>query len=109
MRVRKPLRNRVLAEAPETIAFQALAYLAARPELLEAFLAQSGLRPETVRAAAEAPGFLPAVIEHILANEALLIEFAGEQGIDPASVAAAHAKLTHAEEGADRVVKRRRN
>jgi hypothetical protein len=109
MCLKKPLRNRVLAEAPETIALQALAYLAARPELLEAFLAQTGLRPETVRAAAVAPGFLPAVIEHILANEAMLIEFADEQGIDPASVAAAHAKLTHAEGGADRVVKRRRN
>ena len=46
----------------------------------------SGLGPQSLRAAAGSPGFLAAVLEHVANDEALLIAFAAEQGIDPAEI-----------------------
>lgn len=78
---------------PETIAARALGYLAAEPERLGGFLALSGLDPSTVRTAARDPGFLPAVLDHLLGDEDLLIAFAEAEGLPPEAVAQARRAL----------------
>ena len=78
-------------EEAETIAVRALAFLAADPQRLARFLDLTGLRPDTLRAAAREPHFLARVLDHVAADEALLIEAAADQGIAPERFAAAHA------------------
>jgi hypothetical protein len=77
----------------EALAVQALSFLAAEPERLGAFLAETGLGPESVRAAASAPGFLSAVLDHLIGNEALLLDFAASRDLDPAAVVKAREVL----------------
>lgn len=81
-------------EAAEAIAVQALAYLGSDPDRLARFLALSGLDVADLRAAAAQPGFLAGVLDHFLADEALLTAFADEMGIAPVDVGRAHADLT---------------
>lgn len=76
-------------EAAEMLAIQALGFLAEEPERLDGFLAGSGIASDTIRAVAADPAFLAGVLEHMLANESLLIAFAHSAGIDPADVARA--------------------
>ncbi len=73
-------------EAAESLAVQALTYLGSDPERLGRFLSLSGLGPQSLRAAARAPGFLAAVLEHLASDEDLLLGFAADQEIDPAEV-----------------------
>jgi hypothetical protein len=80
-------------EEAEALATRAFAYLAAEPERIVRFLSLAGIAPDAVRRAATEPGFLPAVLDHFLNDEALLVAFAGEDGIDPAAVAAAKQAL----------------
>jgi hypothetical protein len=75
------------------MAAAALAFLAAEPERLSRFLALSGLDPVHLRQAAAEPGFLPGVMAHLSADEALLLQFAAEIGRPPEEVAAACALL----------------
>jgi hypothetical protein len=77
----------------ESLAVRALSFLAAEPGRLGAFLAETGLGPENVRAAASTPGFLPAVLDHLIADEALLLDFAAEHNLDPAAVVKARSVL----------------
>ena len=82
-----PLRpNR---EAAEMLAIQALAFIAEDPGKLSRFLGMTGIPHEEVRAAAGEPGFLAGVLEHMLADESLLVAFADSAGIDPAVIARA--------------------
>lgn len=74
------------------MAVAALAFLAAEPERLARFLALAGIAGADIRRAAREPGFLAAVMEHLMGDEALLLAFAGEQDVNPeAVVRAAHA------------------
>lgn len=85
--------NSFAAEAAEAVATQALAYIAGDPARLGQFLAESGLGPENIRAAASDPSFLPAVLDFILAHETELLDFAAHIGIDPRHVGAARRAL----------------
>lgn len=91
MRTRANLRPSA-AEA-EALAVAALSFLAEEPDRLSAFMAETGLGPENVRAAASTPGFLPAVLDYLIGNETVLIEFAAHQGIDPSAIPSARAAL----------------
>ncbi len=75
------------------LAVQAFAFIAEEPQSLSRFLEASGLSAERVRAASREPGFLTGVLEHILADESLLVAFAQGAGIDPADVARAAGAL----------------
>lgn len=86
-------RDRLSPEAAETLAVEALAFLAEDPETLGRFLSATGLGPETLRAAASEPGFLAAVLEHVMADEALLLVFAERRRIRPMMIAAARHML----------------
>ncbi len=76
-------------DAAETLAIQALAFIAEEPESLSRFLAASGLSVEQIRAAARQPGFLAGVLDYMLGDEKLLLAFAQSAGLDPAIVARA--------------------
>ncbi len=78
----------------EALAVQILSFLAGDMERLGPFLSLTGLEPGNLRAAAADPGFLAGVIEYLANNENLLIQFADEAGVDPATVGRAQAILS---------------
>lgn len=78
----------------EGCAIGALTFLAGDEGRLERFLAISGLTPETLRAAADSPGFLAGVLDYLLGDESLLNAHAANSGTDPADIATAHRILT---------------
>ncbi len=73
-------------EAAESLAIQALNFLAEDPARLARFLALSGLDPGSIRSAAAESGFLAGVLEHLGSDEALLVAFATDAGVKPAEV-----------------------
>ena len=75
------------------LAIQALGFIAAEPERLDAFLGATGLTLERLRESATEPDFLAGVLEHMLADESLLLAFADSAAIDPAAVARARNAL----------------
>jgi hypothetical protein len=85
--------RRASAEEAELLAIAALTFLSEDPERLGRFLAETGLEPEGLRSAATTPGFLPAILDYLIGNEPLLLDFASFQSIDPAAVPAARAAL----------------
>jgi hypothetical protein len=84
-------------EAAESLAVQALNFLATEPARLERFLALSGLDPARIRAAAAESGFLAGVLAHLGEDEALLLAFAAEAGVTPAEVDRARRLLAGAD------------
>lgn len=83
---------------PEATAIRALSFIAADPERLSQFLDASGIGPETLRSAASEPGFLAQVMDYLAGDEALLLAFAANEGLAPASVAAVHQALSRQHE-----------
>ncbi len=71
----------------ETLAIEALAFLAGDAESLNRFLTLSGLAPQDVRAAAAQDGFLAGVLDYIAGEEDLLRAFAGQSGQTPQAFA----------------------
>jgi Protein of unknown function (DUF3572) len=69
--------RKMTAEEAELVAVSAFAFVAGDPERLARFLAITGLRPETIRQAAASPGFYGAVLDHVAADEQLLLALAG--------------------------------
>jgi hypothetical protein len=80
-------------EQAEMLAIGALSFLAAEPEALTRFLRLTGLDPERLRDAAAEPGFLAGLLDYLLANEALLVDYARDAGIAPEAIARARAAL----------------
>ncbi|HMF05918.1 MAG TPA: DUF3572 domain-containing protein [Methylocella sp.] len=88
-------RGQALAkEAAETVAIEVLGFLAEDSERLSRFLALSGLGPENLRAAAEDPAFLAAVLDHLASDEASLLAFAAKSGHEPAEIVRAREVLS---------------
>jgi hypothetical protein len=80
-------------EAPEILAIQALSFIAEEPERLNGFLNATGLTLDRLRESANEPDFLAGVLEHMLADESLLLAFADSAAIDPADVTRARTAL----------------
>jgi len=80
-------------EAAEILAIQALSFIAEEPERLNGLLSATGLTLNRLRESANQPDFLAGVLEHMLADESLLLAFADSAGIDPAAVARARNAL----------------
>src|SRR5690606_19158428 len=92
--------DRLTAADAETLATEALAYLAHDPEHLGRFLALSGIGPSEIRTAAAEPGFLTGVLEFYLDHEPLLVAFCANRGMRPTLFAAARYALAGGD-GAD--------
>ena len=80
-------------QVAETLAIQALSFLAQEPARLGRFLAESGLGPETIRSAAKDPSFLVAVLDFILNDERLIDDFCSAQDLQPRQLIAAREAL----------------
>lgn len=80
----------------EIVAIQALNFVAQDPEQLGLFLAETGIGPESLRGAAQDPGFLTGVLEFILRDEKRVTAFAEASELPPETVSAAHIALTGA-------------
>ncbi|HZP75748.1 MAG TPA: DUF3572 domain-containing protein [Pseudolabrys sp.] len=90
-------RDSFTEAAAETVAIQALTYIAADAERLGGFLSLTGIGPDQIRAAARTPGFLAGVLDHIVADEALLVGFAAAADLKPEHVVRARAALGSAD------------
>jgi hypothetical protein len=84
-------------EEAEAIACGALAFLADNERRLGRFLDETGLRPETIRAAASEPGFLAAVLQHVAGDEALLLDVARGLDLPPERITRALQRLSPAD------------
>jgi hypothetical protein len=96
MQFPKPNRTAALAaprEAAETLALQALAWIAAEPERLSGLMATTGLWPDEVSARATEPAFLGGVLDFLLGDEVQLLAFCTEMGVPPESPARLRAAL----------------
>ncbi|HZP18727.1 MAG TPA: DUF3572 domain-containing protein [Bauldia sp.] len=98
-----PTETRVTGprDAAERLAILGLSYLARQPEALGRFLALSGIGPDTLRQSATDPAFLTGVLDFLLGEEPILVAFAADAGIKPASVAHARRVLAHRPEGGE--------
>ncbi len=86
-------RSHDARQVAETVAIQALSFLASEPARLGRFLAETGLGPETLRGAANSPEFLVSVLDFLLSDEKLVKEFAEAHELKPSTVAAAREAL----------------
>ena len=93
--MRKSKRNP--REVAEIVAIQALSFVAGDPERLGAFLAESGIGPETLRGAAADPRFLASVLDFIMRDDASVKAFADVSQLHPTNIAAAHQALNDPE------------
>lgn len=93
--MRPPSRQRLPMhrEAAETLAAQALAFLAEEPARLQRFFLATGLEPGEVRARAGTPELLAAVLEHLSGDESLLLVFAASRQVAAESIGQAIAVL----------------
>lgn len=73
-------------EAAEALAIQALTFIAGDGDRLGRFLALSGCGPDSIRSAAQNPEFLGGVLEHVTADEELLVAFAQDAQVTPMTV-----------------------
>lgn len=86
---------RLKADKPdaETLALQALAFLAADDARLSQFLTLTGLDLAQLREMAQNRAALGAILDYLLNWEPLLLEFATEVAIPPEAIAAARRTL----------------
>ena len=89
--LKKPVHNP--REVAEIVAIQALSFIAAEPERLGLFLAESGIGPDTLRKSAADPHFLASVLDFVLRDDATVKSFAAASELDPTTIAAAREVL----------------
>lgn len=69
------------AEQAETVALQALGWLAGQEELFPVFLGATGASATQVAAAAAEPGFLAAVLDFLLQEDGWVMGFCDAAGL----------------------------
>lgn len=77
------------AEAAQGLALSAVQYLALDRDRLQRFMDLTGAGPDSLRERLADAGFLAGVLDHLLGDEALLLDFVGWAGLPPESVAEA--------------------
>jgi hypothetical protein len=75
------------------VAVQALSFIAADPERLGLFLAETGLGPQNLREAAGDSRFLAGVLDFVMRDDAMVETFAASTELTAAAVAAAREVL----------------
>ncbi len=65
----------------ETIALSALAWMASREGVLEGFLGASGASADELRERLADSGFLVALLDHLMGDDALVIGFCDHEGV----------------------------
>lgn len=77
----------------QSIALRSLIFLAQDDERMQRFLALTGVDPQDVRALSRESGFQLALLDHLCADEALLLAFASADESDPEEIVAARFAL----------------
>lgn len=83
----------VTKDQATTLALAGLAFLAADEENMQRFLAATGLDPGSLRARADDPGLLLAVLDFLLGADEMVLAFCEENGCDPRRLHVARAVL----------------
>ena len=89
--MKKPVQNP--REVAEFVAIQALNFIAGDSDRLGLFLAETGIGPQNLRAAAADPRFLASVLDFVLRDDATVTAFAKASELHPTNVAAAREVL----------------
>jgi hypothetical protein len=89
--LKKPVHNP--REVAEIVAVQALSFIAGDAERLGAFLAETGIGPDTLRTAAADPQFLTSVLDFVMRDDATVKAFADASKLHPTNIAAARQVL----------------
>jgi Protein of unknown function (DUF3572) len=89
--LKKPVQNP--REVAEIVAIQALNFIASDSDRLGLFLAETGIGPQNLRAAAADPRFLVSVLDFVLRDDATVTAFAKASELHPTNVAAAREVL----------------
>jgi hypothetical protein len=89
----KPMPPKTPLPDPETLALQALAFIAGDDDRLERFIGLTGIDPGQLRAIAQDPAGLGSVLDYLLGWEPLLLEFAEAHDLKPEGIAIARRKL----------------
>ena len=80
------MRSTLTPESAEILAFQALGWLAGYEDRFSRFLALSGLDVDTLRQTADSRDTARAVLDFLLSDEALLLDFCEMAQIAPKQV-----------------------
>ena len=80
------MKNRITPERAEILALEALAWLAGRPDDIGRFLNVSGLGAADLRQAVGRPDLQGAVLDFLLINEPLLLDFCRDASTSAQSV-----------------------
>ena len=80
-------------EQAETIALQALSFLAKDDELLSRFLTSTGLTPQELKKRVKEPELLGGVLDVILENDLILLNFCNLTSLSPETVVMARRAL----------------
>ena len=83
--MKKPVQNP--REVAEIVAIQALSFLAGDSARLGAFLAETGIGPETLRQSATDPQFLISVLDFVMRDDASVKAFAEVSKLHPTNIA----------------------
>ena len=70
------------ADTAAAISLRALGFLVADSDRLGRFMALTGIEPAAIRTLAPERSFQAAVLEHLLADETLLLQFCENEAID---------------------------
>ena len=73
-------------EQAETIALQALSFVAKNNELLSHFLKNSGLTPQDLKKRFREPDLLGGVLDAILADDTVLLDFCKATSLSPETI-----------------------
>lgn len=80
-------------ENARNLAARALVFIAQDPERIGQFLAMTGIGPAEIRSRAQDPAFLAGILDHLMSDEAMVLDFAAWAEIDAASVGRARQYL----------------
>jgi hypothetical protein len=80
------MHTRTNLKNAETIALNVLGFLVESPQAMERLMNQSGLDLSTIRKRAVDREFLAAVVDFLMANEELLVDFCESRRVDPKTV-----------------------
>jgi ABC-type uncharacterized transport system YnjBCD substrate-binding protein len=87
------LRDKSSASDPAVLALQALAHVAGDEDMGPRFLALTGMDADALRANADKPATLTALLDYLMANEPDLVATAQAIGVKPEQLAGAARKL----------------
>ncbi|OJW51037.1 MAG: hypothetical protein BGO67_11930 [Alphaproteobacteria bacterium 41-28] len=81
------------SEQAETIALQALSFLVRDDKLLSHFLMTTGLTPQELKKRIREPDLLGGVLDAILSNDTILLDFCNATSLSPETIVMARRAL----------------